>query len=1141
MATHDLTRSGFDPGKHYTGVRMQQGRVLTDDDFNEARRIDEEERRRTRLHMIGPAGSPDDGFRVDNAAVADGQIDFELQAGTFYLGGLKLELEEPTTFRLQPDWLLNPGIAAPDAERRDLVYLEAWEQSVAAVEDEELFEVALGGPDTAGRDRLMARVRVAPDVAGTDCEEAWEELLGAWAGAGSGSLRPDHELATDTRLTVTFSEAGVAQDLCSPQAVGGYLGAENQAIRVQITEGERFTWGFDNGAPLYRALVDGDTVTLLGEPRDEAHHPLAGQILQVLPWGAVLRNGEKLAEEIGHEHFSRIAGSYDPDTRQLTLADPLPAGFGEEWMDRSDAAKLQTSRFGQVGPQQPYVFVRIWDRGDDTTSDPAIPIVGGTAISLGTTGLTVTFGGVDRRPGDYWILAARPETPDRVTPWELLVERPPHGYRRFFAPIAFIHWQAVIEAMVAQVEDCRKHFRPLLLHTSGSGCCRYTVADGQSAEGDFTSIQEAVDRLPPDGGEICVRAGLYTETVLIQNRRGVRIHGCGGGGEIRLEAPAGATGPTLHIEDSQEITVEGITVAAVAGRAVELTSTANNPERGGGGIGLGLDGITLLNLVLEARDRAALWGDGGRGITVSGCRVDLMLLAQGRDADPTRGQEPGIFLAGDDLLVTANRVVAADSDARFQTSRGGVQIAGGARRVTLRGNHIENGFGDGIVLGSVLIGPNGTPSASEGNLYGVTLADNDILEMAGSGVRVAGFFDLTAYPILIGVRDLSVVGNRIRHCDGAGQTALTAPLRFRSAQGGIVLADVSGAVIRDNLIADNGSTHLNPICGIFALTASDIEVAGNTIRGNGRRTGSTSTAEAGHRGGIVLCQVLPTLTPRVNSTGGRRLGDRITGSAAARIHHNTVEAPAGRALELVASGPVEITDNSLISQGDQFNGRVLLPFASQPVGAYRYYDMWIGGVTARSVIPIYQRLRAYQDAFGGAAVSVIDLGLPNDVFFYLLSFRMMRFYETLVFDFSDEIRQELHRGPVLFTGNQVRWDLNQATTSRVGSAVVVLSLDDVAVTNNQITCDVTVQNFLDTNLVVLGNTVRVQGNRLNESYLHAVLSSVSYGVMNSTTDNQGTHCFNVSGHYAMRNGSHNESLLAWQAYTLCNPVDDSLI
>jgi len=99
----------------------------------------------------------------------------------------------------------------------------------------------------------------------------------------------------------------------------------------------------------------------------------------------------------------------------------------------------------------------------------------------------------------------------------------------------------------------------------------------------------------------------------------------------------------------------------------------------------------------------------------------------------------------------------------------------------------------------------------------------------------------------------------------------------------------------------------------------------------------------------------------------------------------------------------------------------------------------------------------------------------------------------------------------------------------------------VAVTNNQITCDVTVQNFLDTNLVVLGNTVRVQGNRLNESYLHAVLSSVSYGVMNSTTDNQGTHCFNVSGHYAMRNGSHNESLLAWQAYTLCNPVDDSLI
>ena len=34
MATLDTTRFGFEPDKRYTGTRMQQGRVLTDDDYN---------------------------------------------------------------------------------------------------------------------------------------------------------------------------------------------------------------------------------------------------------------------------------------------------------------------------------------------------------------------------------------------------------------------------------------------------------------------------------------------------------------------------------------------------------------------------------------------------------------------------------------------------------------------------------------------------------------------------------------------------------------------------------------------------------------------------------------------------------------------------------------------------------------------------------------------------------------------------------------------------------------------------------------------------------------------------------------------------------------------------------------------------
>ena len=70
-----------------------------------------------------------------------------------------------------------------------------------------------------------------------------------------------------------------ARMICVPPPVnGGYLGAENQAIRVQIVGTNQFTWGFDNGAPLYRVrLLADDTgalrrIQMLTVPKDQAHY-----------------------------------------------------------------------------------------------------------------------------------------------------------------------------------------------------------------------------------------------------------------------------------------------------------------------------------------------------------------------------------------------------------------------------------------------------------------------------------------------------------------------------------------------------------------------------------------------------------------------------------------------------------------------------------------------------------------------------------------------------------------------------------------------------------------------------------------------------------------------------------------------------
>ena len=79
MATGDISRDAFDPGKHYSGVRMQQGRVITDDDWNDNERIEDEDHRRTRVDIIGPAGSPDNGFRIENPTIVNNNhINFDI-------------------------------------------------------------------------------------------------------------------------------------------------------------------------------------------------------------------------------------------------------------------------------------------------------------------------------------------------------------------------------------------------------------------------------------------------------------------------------------------------------------------------------------------------------------------------------------------------------------------------------------------------------------------------------------------------------------------------------------------------------------------------------------------------------------------------------------------------------------------------------------------------------------------------------------------------------------------------------------------------------------------------------------------------------------------------------------------------------
>jgi len=1080
MATIDRTRSLFEPRKRYVGVRMQQGRVVLDEDHNEAQEVDLEETRRTTLDVIGPSGSPDDGFLVEAPSLSGALIDFAVRAGTLYVGGIPVRLEHDVTFANQPDWV---GITNADRSRsasspRELVYLEVWQQPVSAEEDRELAEPALGGPDTTARLRTMARVR-RRSTSATSCSGALSELTSALASAEIGSLNPETcELESDLRLRVTYLAGGVPEDLCSPSVTAGYLGAENQTVRVQLVERQgavgdgELTWGFDNAAPLYRARrIDATTLELDSLPRDEAHWPLLGQTVEVLPWSAVLvsdgdpgiLDGEVLADgggralaspsssplSLGGGHLSTLASSYTSSSHRITLTSPLPASFN------AHAPGLDTDFNGEN--RDDVLFLRVWNRGSDLTSPARIPYVLGSPLDLGSTGLQVTITGADTGADAHWIIAARPHTPDQVYPWnfEDPAGRERQGVRRFLVALAVITWSG----SSGTVHDCRKAFRPL---TRLKQCCTFTVGDGETSFGDFSFIQDAIDNLPADGGEVCVLPGTYAEHLTLDGKKNVTIHGCGPRSRLVLADPPDAM---VEIRGSSAITLRDLSIETETGWGVQLEE---DPA---------VSRVTLERLQISVRDRGAVVASSTTQLVLRDCELTGQPLATEPSSGSSAGRSPLVLVQGEDLLIEQCSIRAEAAPSPARRVAGGLQIGGESVDVVVRRNHIVGGNGNGITLGHVvtnkswtfgiliwlpywywqgnclklgwtLIGFPGTEGVtleSGGPLERVFIEDNRILELAGDGIGVAWFFDSTEEEEqpddLITVRDLRVARNWIEGCNFGEHEPVEGFLQGWSGHGPIALAGVEDGALFDNELRDNGVSTTEPLCGIFILSAQGVAIEQNRVTGNGQ-----SGAEyVGYLGGIVLPHVAP-----FSSDEGE-----WNGSSAARIVGNRVVAPEGPALSLRASsGSVEISANELLSRA---------------------------------------RLRA---TAAGIVVDVINAGVLSE-----------DFNPSDGFDGSETPAQG---GQVVYSRNQVDW-LPPKSESALGLWLsLVLTLDDLALQNNVCRADLPAgDGLLFFDLLAFGMTANIADNRYRERPGSALFSVAALGLLNNTTDNVATHCYYV--------------------------------
>jgi hypothetical protein len=491
----DIARVTYDPSRQYRALVDQQGRVTLEADNNEASIIAVEALRRETIDIFGPAAALGDGFKVN---ASGGTI--TVQPGIFYLGGWRLELDTAIDLAKQPDWVDAPPAAVRQGDQ--VVALLVTEQTVTAVEDQALREVALGGPDSAARDRLMQHfLRIGID--GNNCDAGAKTIDGLLSADGVTIDPVTLQIVSDARLQAGFVPGPPATDPCTPAAAGGYLGADNQMVRVTVTAydpGARtgtLLWGWNNASLLYRATADDPlTLTLINVPVDEEHAPQLGQMVEILRTQADLGDGNLIADNQGF--VTTVAQAYSFDTGELVLADALPA-------------ELQNNQYP--------LFVRLWQAAVPFTSGQAVPLdsVSGITVTVTLPALPSNIAG---RP--FWHFAVRPATPQAIYPQRYLdAPQPPDGPRQWIADLAIVEGR---DKNLTVVEDCRVPWGP---KGSGDCCCGLTLdPDEVSGRG---GLQAVVDSLAGTPTVLSLKAGTYLlekPLVLTRKHEGLVIEGC---------------------------------------------------------------------------------------------------------------------------------------------------------------------------------------------------------------------------------------------------------------------------------------------------------------------------------------------------------------------------------------------------------------------------------------------------------------------------------------------------------------------------------------------------------------------------------------------------------------------------------------
>ena len=442
----DITRNTFKPEKHYSSVREQQGRVQLDSDRNEQSDIVNYFLRRLAADLIGPHAGPHGnvGFKIGPGDLED--EGFMIGAGRYYVNGILCENKEdldennqpiPVTYYTQKDYPNPPELPGLPF----LVYLDVWERHITYIQDPEIREVALNGLDTATRKKIIAQVKVEPDISFTTCpnDDEWLSLVEKWQPQHRGMLKAG---------TAEF-EADESIEPCTVSPESKYRGAENQLYRVKIHRSgpvgmATFKWSRE-GLDFSILQSSGEEFTLEHLGRDDRFSLHEGDWVEIIDDEITLRGEVYPLLQVKSIDWDRLVVALEvPESLELPVYDETSTSH--PLLRRWDHKKLD--------PTLGYPVM---------ADDGALQLEEDNWLKL-ENGIQIYFEAPHEqmlhiyRSGDYWQIAARTATGDVEWPGpkddpEAI---PPHGVYHSYAPLAVL-----VDSRAAPVSDCRREINQL--------------------------------------------------------------------------------------------------------------------------------------------------------------------------------------------------------------------------------------------------------------------------------------------------------------------------------------------------------------------------------------------------------------------------------------------------------------------------------------------------------------------------------------------------------------------------------------------------------------------------------------------------------------------------------------------------------